>query len=77
MTGTPAPLDFDENIAGIPNYDSTEVLPNVNQYSNNLAFNPNNPHSANLMVNGQHIMDPNAYQYMGDKDGDVNGRNNN
>ena len=49
MTGTPAPLDFDENIAGLPNYNSTEVLPNVNQYANNLAFNPNNPNSANLM----------------------------
>ena len=77
MTGTPAPLDFDENIAGIANYNSTAVLPNVNQYSNNLAFNPNDPQSANLMQNGQHVMDPKAYQYLGDKNGDVNGRNSN
>ena len=77
MTGNPAPLDFDENIAGIPNYNSTEVLPNVNQYANNLAFNPNNPNSANLMQNGRSIMNPNAYQYLGDKDGETSGRNSN
>jgi hypothetical protein len=75
MTGTPAPLDFDENIAGIPDYNSTATLPNVNQYANNLAFNPNDPHSANLMQNGHSIMDPPAYQYMGNKDSGVNGRN--
>jgi hypothetical protein len=77
MTGNPAPLDFDENIAGLPNYNSTEVLPNVNQYANNLAFNPNNPNSANLMQNGRSIMNPNAYQYLGDKDGETSGRNSN
>ena len=66
MTGNPAPLNFDENIAGIPNYNSTEPLPNVNQYANNLAFNPNNPNSANLMQNGRPIMNPAAYQYLGD-----------
>jgi hypothetical protein len=77
MTGNPAPLDFDENIAGISDYNSTETLPNVNQYSNNLAFNPRDPKSANLMQNGRSIMDPRSYQYMGDKDGDVNGRNSN
>ena len=71
MTGNPAPLNFDENIAGIPNYNSTEPLPNVNQYANNLAFNPNNPNSANLMQNGRPIMNPAAYQYLGDHDGEV------
>ena len=71
MTGNPAPLDFDENIAGLPNYNSTESLPNVNQYANNLAFNPNNSNSANLMQNGRSIMNPPAYQYLGDHDGDV------
>jgi hypothetical protein len=77
MTGTPAPIDFDENIAGIPNYNSTEPLPNVNQYANDLAFNPNNPNSAHLMQNGRSVMDPRAYQYLGDKDGEVAGRNSN
>lgn len=77
MTGTPAPIDFDENIAGIPDYNSTAVLPNINQYSNNLAFNPNDPQSANLMQSGRSVMNPPAYQYLGDKDGDVNGRNSN
>ena len=77
MTGQPAPLDFDENIAGLPNYNSTEVLPNVNQYANNLAFNPNNPNSAHLMQNGRSIMNPPAYQYLGDRDGETSGRNSN
>jgi hypothetical protein len=77
MTGMPAPLDFDENIAGIPDYDSTTVLPNVNQYANNLAFNPNNPNSANLMQNGHPIMQQQAYQLFGNQDGDVSGRNSN
>lgn len=67
MTGEPAPVDYDENIAGIPDYDSTAVLPNVNQYANNLAFNQNNPQSANLMEDGKSIMDPPAYQYLGDR----------
>jgi hypothetical protein len=75
MTGTPAPIDYDENIAGIPDYNSTAVLPNVNQYANNLAFNPNNPNSANLMQNGRPVMDPAAYQLLGDRDSGVNGRN--
>ena len=77
MTGTPAPLDFDENIAGLPNYNSTEVLPNVNQYANNLTFNPNNPNSAHLMQNGESVMNPPAYQYLGDRDGETSGRNSN
>jgi hypothetical protein len=77
MTGDPAPLDYDDNIAGIPDPNSYQVLPNVNQYANNLAFNPNNPNSANLMVNGRSVMDPNAYQYFGNKDSDVVGRNSN
>jgi hypothetical protein len=68
MTGEPAPLDFDENIAGISNYNSTEPLPNVNQYANNLAFDPNNPNSANFMQNGRSVMNPRAYQYLGDND---------
>lgn len=75
MTGQPAPIDFDENIAGIPNHNSHDVLPNVNQYANDLAFNPNNPNSANYMVNGKSVLDPPAYQYFGDHDGDVSGRN--
>ena len=77
MTGVPAPLDFDENIAGIPDYNSTKILPNVNQYANNLAFNPNNPDSANLMQNGRSIMDPRAYQVLGDRDVDTNRGNSN
>lgn len=77
MTGTPAPIDFDDNIAGIANYDSTEPLPNVNQYANNLAFNPNNPNSAHLMQNGRSIMNPPAYQYMGDRDGETGRTNSN
>ena len=77
MTGTPAPIDFDENIAGIPDYNSTAVLPNVNQYSNNLAFNPNNPQSANLMQNGRSVMDPRAYQVLGNMDVDTNRGNSN
>lgn len=73
MTGQPASVDFDENIAGIPNPNSHEQLPNVNQFSNNLAFNPNNEYSANYMMNGESIMNPSAYQYLGDRDGQVNG----
>jgi|LakMenEpi03Aug12_release.lakeMendotaPanAssembly.Ray.scaffolds.fasta_scaffold1140174_2 hypothetical protein len=68
MTGNPAPLDFDENIAGIPYYNSTQELPNVNQYSNDLAFNPNNPNSANYMENGVSVMNQEAYQYLGNRD---------
>lgn len=75
MTGQPASTDFDENIAGIPNPNSNEVLPNVNQYANNLAFNPNNQNSANYMMNGSSVMNPPAYQYMGDRDGEINGHN--
>jgi hypothetical protein len=75
MSGQPAPIDFDENIAGIPDPNSHEVLPNVNQYANNLAFNPNNPNSANYTVNGRSVLNPSAYQYLGDRDRDVNGRN--
>jgi len=77
MTGTPAPLDFDENIAGIPDYNSTAVLPNVNQYANNLAFNPNDPKSANLMQNGRSVMNPKAYQVLGDRDVDTGRQNSN
>jgi hypothetical protein len=75
MTGTPAPIDYNDNIADIIDPNSHEVLPNVNQYANNLAFNPNNPNSANYMMNGKSIMDPAAHQYLGDYDGEVNGRN--
>ena len=75
MTGSPAPVDYDDNIAGIPDPNSHQVLPNVNQYANDLAFNPNNPRSANLMVDGRPIMDPAAYQYLGNDDGEVSGRN--
>jgi hypothetical protein len=71
----PASIDFDENITGLSNFNSTESLPNVNQYANNLAFNPNDPNSANLMLDGQSIMDRPAYQYMGNKDGQTAGRN--
>ena len=76
MTGQPASIDYDDNIADIPNPNSYEVLPNVNQYANNLAFNKNNKNSANYMVNGRSVLNPPAYQYMGDKDGSVIGRNN-
>jgi hypothetical protein len=75
MSGQPAPIDYDDNIAGIPNPNSHEVLPNVNQYANNLAFNPNNDNSANYTVDGRSVLNPPAYQYFGDRDGDVNGRN--
>ena len=75
MTGNPASVDYDDNIAGIPDPNSHQVLPNVNQYANDLAFNPNNPRSANLMVDGRPIMDQSAYQYLGDRDGEVSGRN--
>ena len=75
MTGQPASIDFDENIAGIVDPNSHEVLPNVNQYSNNLAFNPNDPSSANYTVNGRSVLNPPSYQYLGDRDSDVNGRN--
>lgn len=74
-TGQPAPIDFDENIAGVPDPNSHEVLPNVNQYANNLAFDPNNQNSANYTVNGSSVLNPAAYQYLGDRNGDVNGRN--
>jgi hypothetical protein len=76
MTGQPASIDYDDNIAGLPNPNSYEVLPNVNQYANNLAFNSANSNSANYMVNGRSVLNPPAYQYLGDKDGEVAGRNN-
>lgn len=75
MTGQPAPLDFDENIADIPNNNSHEVLPNVNQYANNLAFNQNNSNSANYMVNGHSVLNPPAYQYFGDRDVETSRQN--
>jgi len=76
MTGQPASIDYDDNIAGIPNPNSYDVLPNVNQYANNLAFNQNNQNSANYMVNGRSVLNPPAYQYLGDRDSQVSGRNN-
>lgn len=75
MTGQPAPLDFDENIAGVSNNNPYEVMPNVNQYANNLAFNQNNSNSANYMVNGRSVLNPPAYQYLGDKDVETNRQN--
>lgn len=75
MTGQPASVDYDDNIAGIPDPNSHQVLPNVNQYANDLAFNPNNPNSANYTSNEHSVLNPPAYQFLGDHDGDVNGRN--
>jgi|NOAtaT_7_FD_contig_31_216082_length_588_multi_3_in_0_out_0_2 hypothetical protein len=68
MSGQPASIHFDENIAGIPNHNSHEVMPNVNQYANNVAFEPNNPHSANYTQNGRSVLNPPAYQYLGNGD---------
>lgn len=75
MTGQPASIDYDDNIASVPNTDSHDVLPNVNQYANNLAFNQNNQNSANYMLNGRSVLNPPAYQYLGDRDSQVSGRN--
>lgn len=75
MTGQPAPVDYNDNIADLPDPNSHHELPNVNQYANNVAFQPNNPHSANYMMSGESIMDPPAHQYFGNHDGMVAGRN--
>lgn len=75
MTGQPAPVDYDENMAGIPDPNSHEDLPNINQYANNLAFNASNPYSANYQMQGNSVLDPPAYDYLGNKNGDVVGRN--
>jgi hypothetical protein len=76
MTGQPASVDYDDNIADIPNHNSYDVLPDVNQYANNLAFNQNNQNSANYMADGRSVLNPPAYQYLGDRDSQVSGRNN-
>ncbi|AYV80279.1 MAG: hypothetical protein Gaeavirus24_7 [Gaeavirus sp.] len=75
MTGMPASIGYDDNIAGIPDYNSTVQYPNVNQYANDLAFNENNVNSAHHMLQGRSITNMPAYQYFGDRDGEVAGRN--
>jgi hypothetical protein len=75
MTGQPAPVDYNDNIADLPDPNSHYELPNVNQYANNVAFQPNNLHSANYMMNGESIMDQPSHQYFGNQDGMVSGRN--
>lgn len=76
MTAQPASIDYDDNIADVSNPNSYDVLPNVNQYANNLAFNQNNQNSANYMLNGRSVLNPPAYKYLGDRDSQVSGRNN-
>jgi len=73
-TGVAASIDWNDNIAGIQNPNSYQVLPNVNQYSNNLAFNPNDPNSANYQENGRSVLDPRAYPDYGNSDGQDAGK---
>ena len=73
-TGIPASTEWTDNIAGIPNPNSHEDLPNVNQYANNLAFNPHNPNSAHYQMNGRSVLDPRAFPDLGNKDGQDAGK---
>jgi len=75
MSGNSAYIDYDDNLAGIPDPNSHQELPNVNQYANDLAFNPNNPNSANYLMDGSSVLNPPAYQYLGSHDVDINGHN--
>jgi hypothetical protein len=73
-TGQAASTEWTDNISGIPNPNSYQVLPNVNQYANNLAFNPNDPNSSNYQVNGKSVLDPRFYPDFGNKNGQDIGR---
>lgn len=67
-----APTDFDENIAGI---DQGAVRPiTINDYANNLAYNSEDPNSANYLVKGRRPWSPNGYPHPGNADGQDGGR---
>lgn len=54
MTGHPANINNLDNIAGIPYPNSYDVLPNINQYANDVAYGP----ESNYQMHGlQHIDD--------------------
>ena len=67
-----APTDFDENIAGI---NESAVRPiTINDYANNLAYNPEDQNSANYLVQGRRPWSPNGYPHPGNADGQDGGR---
>jgi hypothetical protein len=67
-----APTNYNENIAGI---NEAAVKPiTINDYANNLAYNPRDPASANYLVQGRRPWSPNGFPHPGNADGQDGGR---
>ena len=67
-----APTNYNENIAGINEAAVKNIT--INDYANNLAYNPRDPNSANYLVQGRRPWSPNGYPHLGNADGQDGGR---
>lgn len=68
-----APIYASEDLAGI---DESSIKPiTINDYSNNLAYNPNNENSAHYLVKQSQPWSPESYDYLLNRDSQVIGHN--